>query len=100
MLILFRGLPATGKSTLARGLAAHLRAPVLDRDVLKSTALQQCSDDRAAAVLSYTQLRALVDDQLGLGLSVVVDAPFTQDAELEPLLAPGASLGPWCCHTQ
>lgn len=32
--VVLTGLPASGKSTLARGLAAHLDLPVLDKDVI------------------------------------------------------------------
>lgn len=35
-LIAFAGLPGTGKSTLARALAARLRAHVLDKDVVRA----------------------------------------------------------------
>lgn len=64
MLILFRGLPATGESTLARALAARLGAPVIDRDVLKATAFDQFGDDGGAALLSCVQIRALAELQL------------------------------------
>ena len=35
MLIVFRGLPATGKSTLAKGLAAHFGAVYLRADTVE-----------------------------------------------------------------
>jgi predicted kinase len=92
MLVLFRGLPGTGKSTLSRAVAAHLGAPILDRDILKATIVQQYGDTLEAAILSYVQLRELVALQVQVGLPVVVDAPFTGDAELAPFLQLGRSL--------
>jgi len=84
-IILVRGLPASGKSTLARAVAAANHLPILDRDVLKASAAQGYLDDVEAGELSYVQLLLLAEQQLALRLGVVVDGRFTKDDLLTPL---------------
>jgi len=91
-LILVRGLPASGKSTLARAVAATNGLPILDRDILKASAAQGYLDDVQAGKLSYAQLLLLAEQQLALGLGVVVDSPFTKDDQLTPFIALGRVL--------
>jgi predicted kinase len=77
MLIVMRGYPGTGKSTVARQLAALLYAPLLDRDILRRAAVDHFGDSPDAGPFAYKLLFELVREQLGLGLSVVVDTPLT-----------------------
>ena len=73
-LVIFSGLPGTGKSTLADRLARQLRRPLL------------CMDDVAVDVpenagnefwdIQITALLNLVETQLKLGLDVIVDSVF------------------------
>ena len=95
--ILFRGLPASGKSTLARAVAATNRLPILDRDILKSSAALGYLEDLESGELSYAQLLLLAEQQLALGLGVVVDAPFTKDDQLTPFIALGRTLSVRVC---
>ena len=87
-LILVRGLPASGKSTLARAVAGTNRLAILDRDILKASAAGYL-DDVEAGELSYAQLLLLAEQQLALTLGVVIDAPFTKDDQLTPFIALG-----------
>ena len=91
-LILVRGLPASGKSTLARAVATTNRLPILDRDILKASAADGHLDDVKAGQLSYAQVLLLAEQQLALGLGVVVDSPFTRDDQLRPFVALGRAL--------
>lgn len=73
-LILFSGLPGTGKSTLAMRLARELQLPLLCIDDV-------IGDVPANAGISFwdsrvTILLDLVRTQLELGLSVIVDSVF------------------------
>ena len=38
--IVMRGFPGTGKSTIARLLAAALHAPLIDRDIIRQTVVR------------------------------------------------------------
>ena len=76
-LIVMRGYPGTGKSTIARALAAALHAPLIDRDVIRQKAVDILGDIPGVGRFSYELMFALAREQLRLGLSVVVDTPLT-----------------------
>jgi len=76
-LILMRGYPGTGKSTIARAIAAALHAPLIDRDILRQKAVDIFGNLPHVGRFSYELMFALTEEQLGLGLSVVVDTPLT-----------------------
>jgi predicted kinase len=77
MLIMMRGYPGTGKSTIARAIATALQIPLLDRDILRQTGVDILGNVAEIGRFSYELLFALTREQLGLGLSVVVDTPLT-----------------------
>src|SRR5438309_9829874 len=72
-----RGFPGTGKSTIARAIAAALHAPLIDRDILRQKAVNLFGNLPQVGRFSYELMFALVEEQLRLGLSVVVDTPLT-----------------------
>ena len=80
-LIVFAGMPGTGKSSLARAVARDRRAAYLDKDTVKDAVVnladQMKLEDgyRLAGPLSYELLVGLARDNLTVGLSVVVDSP-------------------------
>jgi predicted kinase len=80
-LVVFAGLPGTGKSSLGRALARELRAVYLDKDTIKDCAMRLAGEmgleqgARLAGALSYELLADLARDNLTLGVSVVVDSP-------------------------
>jgi predicted kinase len=74
MLIVFGGLPATGKTTLARGLAAGIRAAYQRIDTIEQALrdLNLCPDgmEDQGYVIAYR----LAEENLRLGLTVVADS--------------------------
>src|ERR1700694_252099 len=76
-LIVMRGFPGTGKSTIARAIATALHAPLIDRDILRQKAVDIFGDLPQVGRFSYELMFALTAEQLSLGLSVVVDTPLT-----------------------
>lgn len=81
--IVMRGYPGTGKSTIARLLAASLRAPLIDRDILRQMAVDSFGNLPQVGYFAYELMFALAREQLRLGLSVVVDSPLTYRSTYE-----------------
>jgi len=77
-LIIFSGLPGTGKSTLAEAVGRHLGIPVFAKDWLEATlirsGLKPTTDDRALGFAGYELLTILAQRQLMLGQAVILDS--------------------------
>ncbi len=77
-LVLFAGMPGSGKTTLARMFARHLCVPILAKD-----RVQRVLRDRKLAPDNtgdgYYVILDQADEQLALGVSVVLDAVFPID---------------------
>ncbi|MBX3013104.1 MAG: ATP-binding protein [Caldilineaceae bacterium] len=71
-LLAMKGHPATGKSTLAQALARTLGWPLLDKDDIKDHTLALPDSNQ----LAYAILWQVVERQLALGVSVIVDSPL------------------------
>jgi predicted kinase len=76
-LIVMRGYPGTGKSTIARAISAALHAPLIDRDIIRQKAVDIFGNLPFVGRFSYELMFALAEEQLSLGLSVVMDTPLT-----------------------
>ena len=75
MLIVLSGLPATGKTTVAAAVARELRAPLLSVDPIDSALLKVgIMDTDPPGLAAYAVIGAVAEDNLALGLTVVVDA--------------------------
>jgi predicted kinase len=77
MLIVMRGYPGTGKSTIARALARTLQIPLIDRDIIRQTAVDILGYRPEIGRFAYDLLFALSRKQLELNLSVIIDTPLT-----------------------
>lgn len=78
-----RGYPGTGKSTIARAIARALHASLIDRDIIRQTAVDILGNLPEIGRFSYELMFALTREQLSLGLSVVVDTPLTYHVTYE-----------------
>jgi predicted kinase len=68
-----KGHPATGKSTLAHALARTFGRPLIDKDDVKDHTLHLPEGNQ----LAYAILWQVVERQLALGVSVIVDSPLS-----------------------
>ncbi|HJW42592.1 MAG TPA: ATP-binding protein [Rhizomicrobium sp.] len=68
------GLPCSGKSTIAYGIAAALHWPVFSVDPVDSAMRRDGVDPDTAGQAAYSVCRSLAAEQLKIGLSVVIDA--------------------------
>jgi predicted kinase len=74
-LLLFKGHPGTGKSTLANALAQRLHWPLIDKDDIKDHLFRLPNVN--SGHLSYEILWQIVNHQLALGLSVIADTTLS-----------------------
>lgn len=77
-LILFAGMPGSGKTTLARMVARELRLPIFSKDRMQRV----LRDHHLTAENTgdgYYIILDLADEQLNLGVSVILDATFPLD---------------------
>lgn len=75
-LVLMAGLPGSGKSTIALAISKSLHWPVIDKDTLKSAALQATVPEAIAGQLSYDLMFDIANDMLvQQQLSIILDSP-------------------------
>ena len=74
-LLQMAGMPGSGKSALARLIGRSAKAVVIDKDVLKTAALETGPEEKLAAGIAYDTFFGLADHLLGQGWSVVLDSP-------------------------
>jgi len=73
-LLVMRGLPGSGKSTLSRALSKRLRWPIIDKDDIKDILDGHISE---AGGLAYKAMFNVARRQLLQGLDVICDSPLT-----------------------
>jgi predicted kinase len=77
-LIVFSGLPGTGKSTLAEAIGRDLGVPVFAKDWLEATlvssGLKPISEEKSLGFAGYELLTILAERQFLLGQSVILDS--------------------------
>jgi predicted kinase len=77
-LIVFSGLPGTGKSTLAEAIGRDLGVPVFAKDWLEATLLRSelkpTKEEKSLGFAGYELLTILAERQFMLGQSVILDS--------------------------
>src|SRR4051812_7759766 len=81
LLVLAAGAPASGKTTLARRLAAELGLPVLHRDLIRNAIADAFGPSDATVrsnfiPASFGVFYALMDDMLTMGSGLVAETNF------------------------
>jgi predicted kinase len=83
MLIIFGGLPATGKTTIARELARQLGAVYLRIDTIEQAMRDAATASQPMNDAGYRVAYAVAEDNLRLGLTVISDSvnpiPLSRD---------------------
>lgn len=85
-LVLLRGKPGTGKSTLANALGEALRAAVIDKDDVKDV-LDERYRDGYVGGMTYEVMLRIAERCLAAGTSVICDSPLTYPDLYERSLA-------------
>ncbi|GAC1654121.1 MAG: ATP-binding protein [Ktedonobacteraceae bacterium] len=73
-LLMLKGFPGSGKSTIGRGLSKKLVWPLIDKDDIKDMFSEQIP---GADGLAYDVMLSIVRRQLLQGLNVICDSPLT-----------------------
>jgi predicted kinase len=68
------GLPCSGKSTVAERLSAALSLPVISVDPIEAAMWNSGIPKEMTGIAAYAVVSAVAQEQLKLGLSVIVDA--------------------------
>src|ERR1700722_17492963 len=96
-LIVFAGLPGTGKSSIARALAKELRAVWLRIDSIEQAILESALAPESVDDAGYRAAYAVAEDNLRLGRDVVGDSVngwmLTRNAWRDVGLRAGAQVG-------
>jgi predicted kinase len=74
VLVIMSGLPASGKTTIARGLAREIGAVHLRIDVIEHAIVRAGAGSHPLGPVGYVIGYALAEDCLGQGLDVVADS--------------------------
>lgn len=74
-IIVFSGLPGSGKSAIAEGVAEELRITLLSVDPIESAVIQAgIAKSFETGLAAYLVAKVLAGEQLRLGNSVIIDA--------------------------
>ena len=86
LLLVVTGMPSSGKTTVAQGLARELRLPLIAKDEIKESLYESLGADDVSSssdlgAASYALIFALARPMLASGVSVIVEANFFRDQE-------------------
>lgn len=96
LLTVIGGLPGTGKSTVAAGVAGVTRTAFLRVDRIEQTIVDWSAIDHPVGPVGYAVAHQLATEQLRLGLDVIVEcvnpSSLTRDAWVQTSVAAGSSI--------
>lgn len=75
LVIQMHGEPGSGKSTVARAIAPHIGAVVIDKDVIKAALLRSGIAETPAATAAYEAYFDLASSLVRMGHAVILDNP-------------------------
>ena len=103
LLVVVTGMPSSGKSTVAEGLAARLALPLIAKDEIKESLYESLGADDVAAsarlgAAAYTLIFDLAKTMLASGVSLIAEANFFREQERYFASLPGHRLAQLHCH--
>jgi predicted kinase len=103
LLVVVTGMPSSGKTTVAEGLAVRLALPLIAKDEIKESLYESLgADDLAASArlgaAAYALIFGLTRTMLASGVSLIAEANFFRDQERDFASLPGHRLAQIHCH--
>jgi len=103
LLVAVTGMPSSGKTTVAEGLARRLRLPLIAKDEIKESLYDVLGADDVAASArlgdaAYALIFALARSILGADASVIVEANFFRDQREDFASLPAHRFVQLHCH--
>ena len=103
LLVVVTGMPSSGKTTVAEGLAHRLRLPLVAKDEIKESLYDSLGSEDAAAsarlgAAAYALIVALARAALAAGASLIVEANFFTDQAAELAALPEHRTVQIHCH--
>lgn len=89
IIILFRGRPGVGKSTISDAFAKERKLPILRKDDIYDAAATYIEDHTVRNKISYDSLFKMLESNMPSGTSLILDYPFQKDEEV-------INLQKWC----
>ncbi len=88
-IILFRGRPGVGKSTISDAFAKERKLPVLRKDDIYDSAAAYIENTTTRNKISYDSLFKILESNTASATSIILDYPFQKEEELRNLKS-------WC----
>ena len=102
LLVVVTGMPSSGKTTIAEGLAGRLRLPLIAKDEIKESLYESLGGDVSASARlgasAYVLIFALARRMLTSGVALIVEANFFRDQESDFAALPGHRLVQFHCQ--
>lgn len=81
-IILFRGRPGVGKSTISNAFAKGRKLPILRKDDIYDSAASYIEDHMIRNRISYDSLFKILESNISSETSLILDYPFQRDEEI------------------
>jgi predicted kinase len=103
LLVVVTGMPSSGKTTVAEGLAARLALPLIAKDDIKESLYESLGADNVATsarlgTAAYALIFGLAWTLLASRVSLIVEANFFRDQEGDFATLPGHQVAQVHCH--
>jgi predicted kinase len=103
LLVAVTGMPSSGKTSVAEGLARRLRLPLVAKDEIKESLYESLGAGDADAsgrvgFAAYALIFALAQSMLDSGVSVIVEANFFRDQKVDFAALPAHRFVQIHCH--
>ena len=103
LLVVVTGMPSSGKTTVAEGLAARLALPLIAKDEIKESLYESLGADDVTAsarlgAATYRLIFGLARTMLASGVSLIAEANFFRDQEGDFASLPEHRVAQLHCH--